>query len=69
MVFYYSRIQFIRWYVILHLIIRYRPKTLDEVEGNEDSIYKLKKIAEEGNLPNMILAGPPVLLRNIILHI
>ena len=43
------------------ITIRYRPKTLDEVEGNEDSIFKLKKIAEEGNLPNMILAGPPVI--------
>jgi replication factor C subunit 2/4 len=29
------------------------------VEGNEESVFKLKKIADEGNLPNLILAGPP----------
>lgn len=39
--------------------IRYRPKTLDEVIGNEDALTKLKNIAAEGNVLNMILVGPP----------
>lgn len=38
---------------------KYRPKTLDEVTGNHEAILQLKRIAEEGNVPNMILTGPP----------
>ncbi|KAL4430093.1 hypothetical protein ABPG74_013540 [Tetrahymena malaccensis] len=38
---------------------KYRPRTLDEVQGNEDALIKLRTIAEEGNVPNMILVGPP----------
>ena len=34
---------------------KYRPKTLDEVQGNVESINQLKLIAIEGNIPNMIL--------------
>ena len=37
----------------------YRPQTLDEVVGNEHTIERLKVIAEEGNLPNIIISGPP----------
>lgn len=38
---------------------KYRPSTLDEVEGNEEIINQLKAIAKEGNIPNMLIAGPP----------
>lgn len=38
---------------------KYRPKVLQEVQGNVDSIEKLKRIAQQGNVPNMILVGPP----------
>eukprot|EP01015_Nassula_variabilis_P015107 TRINITY_DN2260_c0_g2_i14.p1 TRINITY_DN2260_c0_g2~~TRINITY_DN2260_c0_g2_i14.p1 ORF type:complete len:323 (+),score=47.25 TRINITY_DN2260_c0_g2_i14:82-1050(+) len=38
---------------------KYRPKTLEEVQGNPDTITQLKVIAEEGNVPHMILVGPP----------
>lgn len=34
---------------------KYRPVTLDEVQGNEESINTLKTISHEGNIPNMIL--------------
>ena len=34
---------------------KYRPQTLEEVQGNEESINTLKTIAAEGNIPNMIL--------------
>ncbi|KRW98377.1 P-loop containing nucleoside triphosphate hydrolase [Pseudocohnilembus persalinus] len=30
-----------------------------ELEGNENQVQKLKKIVEDGNIPNMILVGPP----------
>ena len=35
---------------------KYRPKVLNEVEGNEKTIQHLKYIAHEGNVPHMILA-------------
>ncbi|CAD8182556.1 unnamed protein product [Paramecium octaurelia] len=38
---------------------KYRPKTLDEVHGNSDIVDKLRAIAKMGNLPNIILVGPP----------
>lgn len=38
---------------------KYRPKKLDEVHGNADIIDKLKAIANMGNVPNIILVGPP----------
>jgi replication factor C subunit 2/4 len=38
---------------------KYRPLNLDDVVGNEDTVKRLKIIAQDGNLPNIILAGPP----------
>jgi replication factor C subunit 2/4 len=38
---------------------RYRPITLDDVVGNEETLVRLKAIAEDGNMPNLILCGPP----------
>ena len=40
-------------------IEKYRPKVLDDVVGNEEAVQRLNAIAEMGNLPNIILAGPP----------
>ena len=40
-------------------IEKYRPQVLDEIVGNKRIIENLKSIAKEGNLPNLILAGPP----------
>lgn len=40
-------------------IERYRPRTLDDVVGNEETVSRLRAIAETGNLPNLILSGPP----------
>lgn len=40
-------------------IERYRPRTLDEVVGNPETVRRLRAIAETGNLPNLILSGPP----------
>lgn len=40
-------------------IEKYRPRTLDDVVGNEEAVSRLRAIAQSGNLPNLILAGPP----------
>ncbi len=38
---------------------KYRPRNLDDVVGNEDTLVRLRAIAEDGNMPNLILCGPP----------
>jgi replication factor C subunit 2/4 len=38
---------------------KYRPRTLQEVLGNEETIVRLRAIAKDGNLPNLIVCGPP----------
>ena len=40
-------------------IERYRPQTLEEVVGNEETVVRLSAIAQDGNMPNLILSGPP----------
>jgi replication factor C subunit 2/4 len=38
---------------------KYRPTNIKDVVGNEEAVARLRVIAEEGNMPNLILAGPP----------
>lgn len=38
---------------------KYRPTLLEDVVGNSETIERLKVIAEEGNMPNIIISGPP----------
>lgn len=38
---------------------KYRPLVLSDIVGNEDTIIRLQAIAEDGNMPNIIIAGPP----------
>jgi replication factor C subunit 2/4 len=38
---------------------KYRPQTMADVVGNADTVARLRVIAREGNLPNLMLAGPP----------
>ena len=38
---------------------KYRPRILDDVVGNDDTLVRLRAIAEDGNMPNLILCGPP----------
>ena len=40
-------------------IEKYRPSKLSQIVGNKRLIANLQSIAESGNLPNLILAGPP----------
>lgn len=38
---------------------RYRPQKLADVVGNEETLVRLSAIARDGNMPNLILSGPP----------
>ncbi|CAL8122386.1 unnamed protein product [Orchesella dallaii] len=40
-------------------IEKYRPQTFEEIVGNEETIVRLSVFAKTGNMPNIILAGPP----------
>jgi replication factor C subunit 2/4 len=37
----------------------YRPRVLDQVVGNRAAVERLRIIARQGNIPNLILTGPP----------
>lgn len=38
---------------------KYRPLHFDDFVGNSETISRLKAIAEHGNIPNLLLTGPP----------
>lgn len=47
---------------------KYRPRTLDDIVGNEDTIARLKQIAIHGNMPNMIISGLPGIGKTTSIH-
>ena len=40
-------------------IEKYRPEFLSDIVGNSEAVERLRAIAQTGNLPNIILTGPP----------
>ncbi|KAF3322468.1 replication factor C subunit 4-like protein [Carex littledalei] len=38
---------------------KYRPSRVADVVGNSDAVSRLQVIARDGNMPNLILSGPP----------
>jgi len=38
---------------------KYRPVEMEDIVGNEEAVMRLRVIAQEGNMPNLILSGPP----------
>jgi replication factor C subunit 2/4 len=38
---------------------KYRPQVITDIVGNEDTVGRLAGLGRQGNMPNLILAGPP----------
>jgi len=38
---------------------KYRPQVIADIVGNEETVGRLQVLAEQGNMPNLILSGPP----------
>lgn len=38
---------------------KYRPSKVSDIVGNQEAVARLQVIARDGNMPNLILAGPP----------
>src|SRR5579862_871186 len=38
---------------------KYRPTKLDDIVGNEEAVSRLGHFTRQGNLPNIIISGPP----------
>lgn len=43
----------------LPFVEKYRPRRLKDIVGNEDTVSRLEAIAKDGNMPSLLLAGPP----------
>jgi replication factor C subunit 2/4 len=40
-------------------IEKYRPTSLSDIVGNQHAVTYLEALARQGNMPNLLLAGPP----------
>ena len=47
---------------------KYSPISLDDVIGNEPSVRRLAILSERGNVPNMIICGPPGTGKTVSVH-
>lgn len=47
---------------------KYRPRVLDDVVGNIETIERLKVIAKDGNLPHIIISGLPGIGKTTSIH-
>ncbi|RCK57720.1 Replication factor C subunit 4 [Candida viswanathii] len=47
---------------------KYRPRKLDDIVGNEETIERLKLVVQDGNMPNMIISGLPGIGKTTSVH-
>lgn len=47
---------------------KYRPHKLDDIVGNEETVERLKLIANDGNMPHMIISGLPGIGKTTSIH-
>ncbi|EGW33662.1 uncharacterized protein SPAPADRAFT_59031 [Spathaspora passalidarum NRRL Y-27907] len=47
---------------------KYRPYKLQDIVGNEETVERLKIIAKDGNMPNMIISGLPGIGKTTSVH-
>ncbi|KAK6198466.1 P-loop containing nucleoside triphosphate hydrolase protein [Scheffersomyces amazonensis] len=47
---------------------KYRPHKLDDIVGNEETVERLKRIAQDGNMPHMIISGLPGIGKTTSIH-
>ncbi|KAI8872369.1 Rfc4 heteropentameric replication factor C subunit [Ramicandelaber brevisporus] len=52
----------------LPFIEKHRPRVLDDIVGNEETVQRLSVIAREGNMPNLILSGAPGIGKTTSVH-
>jgi len=38
---------------------KYRPQVMKDIVGNDETMSRLRVIAKHGNMPNLIISGPP----------
>mmetsp|Transcript_18432 Transcript_18432/g.39012 ORF Transcript_18432/g.39012 Transcript_18432/m.39012 type:complete len:150 (-) Transcript_18432:347-796(-) len=38
---------------------KYRPTVMKDIVGNPETVGRLEALAQQGNMPNLILTGPP----------
>ncbi|KAJ3342888.1 replication factor C subunit 4 [Kappamyces sp. JEL0680] len=49
-------------------IEKYRPVLLKDIVGNQDTVSRLSVIAKDGNIPNVIISGPPGIGKTTSIH-
>ena len=51
-----SRLLRLKWSRLILRVEKYRPQVLDDIVGNSDTVERLKVIAEDGNVPHIIIS-------------
>lgn len=49
-------------------IEKYRPKTIEEVLNHDDKVLAMKKLADNNELPHLLLTGPPGTGKTSFIH-
>lgn len=47
---------------------KYRPRVLDDIVGNDETIARMRQIAVDGNMPHMIISGLPGIGKTTSVH-